>query len=129
MFDQTHMMDVQTGKWQEQSFPTLLNIGRFYHSSMSLRDQTFVACGYSKNGCLLQSVEMLWLGEEAWELINIPALTPRINPIFAQLDAANIAILDGFSGYEINGVILNAKTLAVVKNINPTSEITLNCYS
>ena len=40
---------------------------------------------------------MLRLGAEAWVLIDIPALTPRANPIFSQIDANNISILGGYN--------------------------------
>ena len=41
---------------------------------------------------------MLWLKAEAWELINIPYLTPRESPIFSQIDGSNICILGGMVG-------------------------------
>ena len=67
---------------------------------------------------------MLRLGAEAWELIDIPDLTPQCSPIFAQIDSENICILGGDveEGTETSdtskGVILNAKTSAVVRLIN-----------
>jgi len=44
---------------------------------------------------MLSSIEMLRMGAQAWELIVIPELTPRINPVFSQIDFNSIAILGG----------------------------------
>ena len=73
---------------------------------------------------------MLRLGAQAWELIKIPYFTPRAFPIISQIDSENIAILGGYSSdayWFSNGVLLNAETCAVVRVINPTSEIKFNC--
>ena len=61
---------------------------------MTLGKQVYVACGHDGNK-LLASVEMLRLGAQAWALINIPDLEPRVYPIISQIDAKNIAILGG----------------------------------
>jgi len=74
-------------------------------------------------GGWLRSVEMLRLGAQAWVLIDIPDLTPRILPIISQIDSENIAILGGSGDYKClsDGVLLNAETAAVVKVIRPAS--------
>ena len=90
----TYLMDVQTGKWQQKSLPSL-NVARARHSSVSVQDQTFVACGRGDNSKTLSSVEMLRLGAEAWELIDIPNLTPRTKSILSQIDQNHICILGG----------------------------------
>ena len=79
---QTSLLAVQTGQWEQKSFPDL-NIARKCHASMSLDKQCYVACGYGGGAKLLSSVEMLRLGAQAWELIEIPDLTPRFNPVFS----------------------------------------------
>ena len=68
---QTFLLAVQTGQWEQRSFPDL-NIARNSHASMSLDKQCYVACGYGDGDGYLRSVEMLRLGAQAWELINIP---------------------------------------------------------
>ena len=91
----TSLMDVLTGKWLQKSSPDL-NIARYGHSSLGLQDRTFVACGDGDNGWQnLNSVEMLRLGAESWELINIPEFTPRRNPVLCQLDQNHICIMGG----------------------------------
>ena len=65
---------------------------------MTLGKQCYVACGWGTNG-LLASIEILRLGVKAWVLIEIPELSPRVLPIYSQVDAENIVILGGmFSG-------------------------------
>ena len=67
---------------------------------------------------------MLSLGAEAWILIDIPNFSPRETCILAQLDSEKICILGGFDeDYKKTGVILNAKTGAVVRKIKPANEI------
>ena len=78
---QTFLLAVQTGQWEQGSIPDL-NIARSCHASMSLYKQVYVACGRGDGGDLA-SVEMFRLGAEAWELINIPDLTPRYHPVFS----------------------------------------------
>ena len=56
-----YMMAVQSGKWQEGSLPDL-NTARFYHSSLGLGNQVYVACGRSTIYGDLSTVEMLRLG-------------------------------------------------------------------
>ena len=87
-------MDLETEKWQHDSSPDL-TIARSDHSSCSFGDQVYVACGYGADGNMLSSIEMLRMGAQAWELIVIPELTPRINPVFSQIDFNSIAILGG----------------------------------
>ena len=97
---------------------------------MSLYKQCYVACGVGDYEEYLSSVEMLRLGAQAWELIEIPDLTPRRIPIISQIDSQSIAILGGNKGlYVSNGVILNAKTATVIKVINPASDIKFTCES
>ena len=90
---QTHMMAVQTGRWQQKSFPDL-NVARMNHASLGFANQCYVACGHADND-LLSSMEMLRLGAHEWELIDIPDLTPRHTPIIAQIDSNSICILGG----------------------------------
>ena len=102
------------------------------HTSMSLGHQVYVACGYNdKSGKFLSSVEMLRMGAQAWVLINIPELTLRHNnPIFSQIDADNICILGGPAEIEFpfcNGLLLDAETGAVVRQIRPVSDIKFIC--
>ena len=91
---ETFLMNVQTGQ-REQSWciPNLI-VARRLHASMTFGWQCFVACGDggSKN---LSSVEMLRKGAKAWFLDEIPNLTPRLFPVFSQIDAKNIVILGG----------------------------------
>ena len=47
------------------------------------------------HGGRLKSMEMLRLGKEAWESIDIPELITRTYPVLAQIDAKNICILGG----------------------------------
>ena len=72
---------------------------------------------------------MLRLRAKAWELIDIPDLTPRTLPVFSQIDSNTICILGGndLDGYCSHGVILNAETCSVVRVINPVSEIRFTC--
>ena len=58
----TFLMPVATGKYQKQPLPDL-NVARYYHSSLGLAEQVFVACGIGENGIYLNSLEMLRLGE------------------------------------------------------------------
>ena len=75
---------------------------------------------------------MLRLGAEAWELIDIPELTPRSGTILSQIDSNNIVILGGFNTINYNdlsdGVVLNTQTGAV-RVIDPISENTFTCES
>ena len=92
-------MNLQTSKWGRNSLPDL-NEARCHHSSCSFGgDQVYVACGRGnvipRNVIPLTSVEMLRLGAQAWELINIPDLTLRTYPIISQIDFNNIVILGG----------------------------------
>ena len=78
---QTFLLAVQTGQWEQRSFPDL-NVARAEHSSMSQGNQCYVAGGCVDGGVgnddeNLSSVEMLRLGAQTWELIEIPGLTPR----------------------------------------------------
>ena len=91
---QTFLLAVQTGRWEQRSFPAL-NVARHLHASLTLDKQAYVACGRGPRD--LRSVEMLRMGAQAWELIDIPDLTPRFIPVFSQIDADNIAILGGCS--------------------------------
>ena len=87
-------MDLQTNKWGRNSQPDL-NVARSRHSSCSFgEDQVYVACGVGDDGDLA-SIEMLRLGAQAWELIEVPDLTPRLNPVLSQIDLNNIVILGG----------------------------------
>ena len=90
---QMYLMDLHTGKWQDESLPSL-NQGRCFHSSLGIRDQVYVACGENSDG-EMSSVEMLRLGAEAWDLIEIPDFTQRIRPILSKIDSKNICILGG----------------------------------
>ena len=87
-------MDVQTDRWRESSLPAL-NVARSSHASLGLGQQCYVACGCGNSDNWLRSVEMLRMGAQAWELIEIPELTVRGSPIFAQIDFNNICILGG----------------------------------
>ena len=91
-------MDLETELWQQKKLPDL-NTARSDHSALGLGvDQVYVACGNGGDG-YLKSVEMLRLGANFWELIDIPDLTPRFRPVFSQIDDANnIAILGGYAG-------------------------------
>jgi len=87
---QTFLLAVQTGQWEQRSFPDL-NVARAEHSSMSQGNQCYVAGGCVDGGVgnddeNLSSVEMLRLGAQTWELIEIPGLTPRCFPIISQID-------------------------------------------
>jgi len=78
---QTFLLAVKTDQWEQRSFPDL-NVARTYHASISLGKQCYVACGAGDDDSL-RSVEMLRLGAQAWELINIPGLEPRYYPVFS----------------------------------------------
>ena len=74
---------------------------------------------------------MLRLGTQAWELIKIPDLTPRQQPVFSKIDSQNICILGGASPYYSrlsDGIILDGVTGAVVRLINPASDIRFQCF-
>ena len=75
---------VKEEKWERKSLPDL-NVARFNHSSCSVtsEDQVYVACGEGDGGEKLASVEMFRLGAEAWVLIDLPGLTPRVSPILS----------------------------------------------
>ena len=92
----TYLMDVRTDRWRQESFPAL-NVARAEHSSMALGDQAYVTCGRGIGRVQLASMEMLRLGAQAWELIDIPDFTPRRLPIFSQIDVSNIVILGGLN--------------------------------
>ena len=83
-FAQTHLMDLQTDRWRQNMSPDL-NKARCNHSSLGIGNQCYVACGDGDKG-LLSSIEILRLGAEAWELIEIPDFAPRVNPSLAQID-------------------------------------------
>ena len=72
-----------------------LKIARRNHSSLGRQDQVYVACGVSDGIVPLSSVEMLRLGADEWELIEIPDLAPRYRPILSQINSDNICILGG----------------------------------
>ena len=91
---QTYVLDLQCDKWQTKPFPKL-NEARFSHSSVGLGEQCYIACGMGDDGGFLSSIEMLRLGAEAWELIVISDLTPRVVPIFTRIDTNKIIILGG----------------------------------
>ena len=73
-------MTVQTGRWEQRSSIPDLTVARFNHASMTIGKQAYIACGRGYCG-VLSSVEMLRIGAEAWELIEIPDLKPRVSPI------------------------------------------------
>ena len=52
----TYVMDLKMNRWQQNPD---LNQARRGHSSMSLVDKTFVACGWDNDDVLFNSVEML----------------------------------------------------------------------
>ena len=127
-------MNLNAGRWGKKSLPDL-NQERSNHAALGLGEQVFVACGACQNG-ELSSVEMLRLGAKAWELIDIPDLSPRTNPVFSQITSFNICILGGKGeNYKLDGVIMNAKTGAVVTKIEPKlypmeiQQINFKCYS
>ena len=91
---QTFLLDVQTGEWEQRFFPDLI-VARGDHASISLGKQCYVACGVGNYGSQLRSVEMLRMGAQKWELIDIPTLKPRARPVFSQFDSLNICILGG----------------------------------
>ena len=92
---QTFQLAVKMGRWEQSSSIPDLNVARAIHASMTLRKQCYVACGYGDDDEFLSSVEMLRMGAEAWVLIEIPGLTPRMIPVFSQIDSQTIAILGG----------------------------------
>ena len=119
---QTFLMDLKTQRWQEEPFLPL-NVTRYLHASLGLGNQAYVACGTDKFMTYLRSVEMLRIGAQAWDLIDVQNLKPRTSPILCHIDGyIKICILGGGTGYLKpvlrNGVILNAKTCSVVKYIN-----------
>ena len=116
------------GKLQESSLPAL-NVARLNHSSMALGDQAYVACGLSRR-MPLSSMETLRRGAQAWELIDIPNLSPRWFPVLCQIDFNKICILGGGNHERYSdGVVLNAKTCNVVRQISPDSEWGFDCAS
>ena len=90
----TYMMAVQTNEWQQKSFPDL-NKARHWHKSLGLGEQVYVTCGVDQNDKMFSSCEMLRLGADLWEIIDIPDLTPRVLPVFAQISPEKICILGG----------------------------------
>ena len=79
-----------------------LKVGRFDHSSTSVRDQIFVACGLSATG-LVNSIEMLDMGTNrqmrSWQLIDIESavFSPRSDIVFCQINQDQLLILGGES--------------------------------
>ena len=126
---------MDTTTWEWAALPDL-NIARCNHSSTSLGDATYVACGYSDENLYLNSVERLEMGgsaeSQAWSLIDMPQLTPRNYPVFSQIGPDQLCILGGegyrHGWYISDGVILNVKTQEVTV-INPASEIEFECRS
>ena len=91
-----------------------------------------MACGIGTNGSLLSSVELFKLGAQAWVLIYLPDLTPRTIPVFCQLDSEQLVVLGGDVGFGLwgnSGAILNSKSGAVVRQIDPACEIKFYCRS
>ena len=76
-------MAVQTGRWEQRSSIPELTVARFYHASMTLDKQVYVSCGMRARHEYLASVEMLRMGAQAWELIDIPDFYRRSIPVFA----------------------------------------------
>ena len=74
---------------------------------------------------------MLRLGAEAWVLIDMPGLSLRYAPILYQIDPDNICLLggNGRRGYLKDGVLISAKTGALVRLIYPACTITFDCRS
>ena len=96
-----HALDTTRWKWEQ--LPDL-NIARFLHSSTSLGEATYVACGVEDNLRRLHSVERLSMVSgsaetQAWTIINIPQLTPRWYPVFSQIGPDQLCILGGDLGY------------------------------
>ena len=56
-----HALDTLMWKWEMKALPDL-NIARLEHSSTSLGEAVYVACGEGDKGTRLNSVERLWMG-------------------------------------------------------------------
>ena len=87
-------------KWEWEALPDL-NIARGWHSSTSLGEAVYVACGKGEDGWL-DSVERLCMavidGEQpqAWTLIECAAqLSYRCYPVFSQISRDELCILGG----------------------------------
>ena len=136
------MVALDTTLWKWEQLPDL-NIARHSHSSTSLGDATYVACG-SDGSRYLNSVERLSMvsgnaaESQAWTIIYIPQLTQRNFPVFSQICQDELCILGGYGvGYDArgyrnpnsvlsNGVILNVNTHKVT-TINPDYEFEFAC--
>ena len=94
-----HILDTVMWKWDMKRLPDL-NVARSCHSSTSLGDAVYVACGEGDYG-RLNSVERLWMGTsdavelQAWGLIDIHQLSPSMNPVFSQINRDELCILGG----------------------------------
>ena len=58
MIDSAKVHTLDTTRWEWEQLPDL-NIARYNHSSTSLGEAAYVACGVSKNDGFLNSVERL----------------------------------------------------------------------
>ena len=56
--NKVYALETLTGKWQTQPLPDL-KVRRFDHLSISIDHHVFVACGETKGGKPLGSIEML----------------------------------------------------------------------
>ena len=94
---QTYLLNLKTDKWYDESFLPDLKQNRAKHGSISLGEQTFVACGLGAwSDRYLRSVEVLRLAAKAWEYIEVPEdLTVRVHPILCPINDGNICILGG----------------------------------
>ena len=95
--EKVYALDTTRLKWEQ--LPDL-NIARSNHSSTSLGDATYVACGYDDSGWL-NSVERLRMGlsggekSQCWSLIDIDQLTPRWDAVFSRIGRDELCILGG----------------------------------
>ena len=94
-----HALDTTSWKWEKLAD---LNIARCDHSSASLGEAAYVACGYGGERIgYLNSVERLGMGVndgeevQAWTIINIHKLSVRKNPVFSQIGPDQLCILGG----------------------------------
>ena len=89
---------MDTTTWQWEKLPDL-NIARMNHSSTSLGEATYVACGRGGDNGLLNSVERLSMDRtaesQAWTLIDTPQLTPREHTVFGQIYHDRLCIMGG----------------------------------
>ena len=74
-------MELKTERWLQKSFPDLIQ-ARYWHVSCSVGEQIYVAGGDNHRHKMLSSIEIFRLGTDAWVLIDIPDLTPRVLPVF-----------------------------------------------